>query len=558
MILTIGYRYFMNVLNCYKHFYKTSLSESLLVILRQSMKKISKMDSLRILPKQNSGNDGRIIKIFIFALLVLLPAVSIAAGVCVPAVPTTAELEIRNKFSCDPSLTGITFRLTECSKSILQDLVHTGFDDMLKGMSKAVFAVMTMFVALTGYKMILGGVRNLKGEALTMILKIVFVAYMALWTGTAGTSGLQNVYDLVTGISTGMVDLVSTNIGSSGKCSTNAAGGAETNLWKRIDCTILVFIGRVGTAYETKGVDLNGDGRIVGLGEANTDGSISKVNEKNVSVLKTSTGEKDLNCDGDKTDAGEADALIEDFGLFELGLSQLFTPHGIFIMFLLGAASLMLFFAMYKAVSVYVISFVAITFLFLISPIFFPLFLFARTRQMFLTWVAMIIGYMIQPAMLMAFVAFLLATMNVAVHGTTDAGGHVINPGLKQTLESMNSKMKDNECTRKVIAWKENKMFGGAINAPIPDFAATFKQNGVEIDAITVPTTPINYKDLSVFMVQLLGCIVLLYIMMGLMTNVSDFVASLSVGAGSNLSKIGGEMKQLAGMAKDAVQSTAR
>lgn len=515
-----GCRYFMNALNCYK----------------------------------------QKIAFILLALMVLFPAVVFASGACLPVIETTVEAKIKDAFKCDPSLTGITYRLTECSKSILENVADSAFDTMLKGLSKAVFATLTMFVALTGYKMILGGVRNLKAEALTMLLKLVFVAYMALWTGTAGTSGLKMVYGIVTGMSSGMVDLVSSSIGSSGPCSTTTdaiTGSAipETNLWKRIDCTILVFIGRVGTAYESRSIDLDQNGAIEG-------------DENNVSVLKTTTGARDLNCDGVVVGVGganadgsvsrvdEINAPKEDFTLFEIGLSQLFTPHGIFIMALLAAASLMIFFAMYKALMVYIISFIAITFLFLVSPIFFPLFLFARTRQMFLTWVAMIIGYTLQPAMLMAFVAFLLATINVAVHGTTDASGHLISPGLKQTLESMNDKMEKNECTVKVIGWKENKMFSKlGVNIPIPDFEATMRKSGVEVNALTVPTTPVNYKDLSLFMVQLLGCIVLLYIMMGLLTNVSEFVRSLSAGSGSDLSKIGGEMKQLAGTAKDALSN---
>ena len=500
MIQRIGYRYFMNALRRYNKFILT-----------------------------------------LTTLLFLLAPFAVFAGpaVCAPEENKTTNDLIRNTFSCKQG-PGITFRATECVKEILTKVTNGGFDSILDSTKKVVTAVLTMFISLTGIKMVLGGVRNMKGEALTTIVKLAFVASFALgygvgFVGPHPKPGLQIAYDLVQGINSGLVDLVGSTLTSNGACSVAENGGPETNLWKRIDCSIFAFIGKVSPGYED---------------QIDAQGNIMK-------VAKVARGPRDLNCNG-TIEANEKNVPIDDITLFDIGLSQLFTPHGIFVLALLGVAAVMMLLAFGRALYVYVVSFVAITFLFLLGPIFIPMILFARTRQMFITWFTMIIGYMIQPAMLMAFLVFLLASMNVVLYGTKNADGSVASPGFTQSLDKMNAAMRANECTRVVVLRQQNAIAGEKENQTISDFQSFFKKVGEERNNITAPVTPISYPDLAVFMVHLIGCIVLLYIMMALMSNVAEFVASLTAGVGSNLSRIGNGLQQVTGAAKDAFNSASQ
>ena len=495
------------------------------------------------------------LRAFIILCLVLLAPLVALATACPPA-DSPQDKFMAATFSC-PSVdpvsgirldTGITYRFTECVKSILKNVATNGITKMLNQMSKAVGATLTLFVAFTGMKMVLGGVRNMKSEALITLLRLAFVAAFALNSSAiAGQNGLQLIYNLVQGMNGGLIDLVSPTIVATGPCATaavvnvkSAGGGMEPNVWKRVDCTILAFIGRSAPTYVDK------------LDENNNPVLDQKGNT--VQIAKVVIGKKDVNCDGK-----QVDAPIDDITLFGIGLSQLFTPHGIFVLFLLGAAALMMFLAFAQALQVYVVSLVAIAFLIFLGPVIIPLCLFSQTRQMFVTWFSMIIGYIIQPAMMMAFLVFLLASMNGMLFGDPTATPPV--PGLKDSLDKMNAAMNVNQCTVKVLAWEENAINGKDTDAPTIAPLAMLRQLGKEINAMTAPVTPVPYIDLAVFMVYLIACCVLLYVMMILMTNVSEFAGSISsgigaAGAGGGLAGFGVGMKQLTGAVTDAFKNS--
>ena len=146
--------------------------------------------------------------------------------------------------------------------------------------------------------------------------------------------------------------------------------------------------------------------------------------------------------------------------------------------------------------------------------------------------------------------------MNVAIHGQYDTSVPpvLVSPGLKQSLDLMNKNMKENQCTRKLLAINSNAIMQQDVDKRLPELGVTIRKWINENSTITAPTTPVPYTDLSVFMVHLIGCVVLLFIMMGLFANVADFVSHLSGGVGGNLAKMGGGMEQLGGAARDAAR----
>lgn len=524
----------------------------------------------------NALNCYNKIAIILLIAILLAPISVFAADQCTEGVVTSNKTEfIEDAFRCDPKLTGLTYRVTECVKQILNNVAEHGFVEVQNGLRKAVFATLSMFVAFTGIKMILGGVRNLKGEFLVMLLKVVFVAYVV----SPDTTGLKDINNMVQGFTSGLVDAVSSNVLSSGPCSVTIrevtslpeknVTTIETNLWKRLDCTILTFIGRnTRSPVSIMDYDRNGD-TIISSDERDHEFSGTDLDKKwpidTNGDRKIEDYEKQvtpvIQSAGGGGNCSKAGGRIEDVTLFEIAMSQLFTPYGIFVLALIAFATFILFLAFVKVLYIYILALIAVTFLMLAAPIFLPLFLFQKTKRMFDAWVKMIMGYMLQPALVTAFIGFFLAVTNVAIHGAYDAPlnpgdpPRLISPGLKQSLEKIEADMTANQCTRKTLLTMNNKIMAGQLDQVGTELDAIKKRLGDEVSAISVPNTPVDYTTLSVFIVQIIGCIVLLFIMMGLLANVADFVASLAGGVGSNLGKLGKGMSQLGGAARDAAQN---
>lgn len=449
---------------------------------------------------------------------------------------------ISTKFQCDQSVPGITNRAVKCVEKLLKDLAKTSLLEMVQKLSKAAAFTMMIYVCLTGMKSVLGGMRNPKGEILIMFGKLAMVGFFAVSTKGYYTdgqmqqimaeeglseeefyqqkNGVSTLYNMVKEISQDLTDMVSENMGAEGGC-------AEGSIWNRVDCTILAFVGKIK-------INKDADGKITNIGVEETKGKV------------------DLDCDGNIT-GDEADQPVPDVQMFEMAVSQFFTPHGIFILALVVIASLILLGSFTYALFTYIISLVALTFLMMLAPIFFPLFLFQRTKQMFMIWLMQIISYTIQPCIIVAFLSFLLATVNVTIHGDGTSGG------LKQTLAEISTHMEKNQCTRKAMIQSGNAIMANLNDEVLEDKDLDKREQGKQMDAVTVPYTPLPYDLLATFMVQLIAAIVLLYIMYGLLKNVSDFAGQLTGGGpGGNLSRFMPGLGRAGGTASAMLQKALR
>lgn len=84
----------------------------------------------------------------------------------------------------------------------------------------------------------------------------------------------------------------------------------------------------------------------------------------------------------------------------------------------------MLLFVIFKFTHIFIMAAFVIAVLAIISPIVFCFALFEPTKQIFQTWMRMMLGYVLYPALLMAFIALMLGTFDAAFYGTlrTDQG----------------------------------------------------------------------------------------------------------------------------------------
>jgi len=72
--------------------------------------------------------------------------------------------------------------------------------------------------------------------------------------------------------------------------------------------------------------------------------------------------------------------------------------------------------ALARALWLYIISVIAVTFLFAIAPVFFAFILFERTKPFFNAWVAQTVNFTLQPIMMFAFMSFFVVMMHESLN----------------------------------------------------------------------------------------------------------------------------------------------
>lgn len=81
-------------------------------------------------------------------------------------------------------------------------------------------------------------------------------------------------------------------------------------------------------------------------------------------------------------------------------------PYGPMMALALGYAIFQLFMCLLKATQIYVLALVIKSILIGLSPVFFPMMLFQRTKQIFNGWINQLVNFSMQPIILFAFLAF--------------------------------------------------------------------------------------------------------------------------------------------------------
>jgi type IV secretion system protein VirB6 len=120
-----------------------------------------------------------------------------------------------------------------------------------------------------------------------------------------------------------------------------------------------------------------------------------------------------------------AEALEEPWSIFSSNafrakMGALITSgyFGILVMICVGLAMIIYIYSMIKVVIIYVISLVMLSFLFILSPIYLCFLLFKYTKNMFDTWVKMMISYALQPVMIFAAISLMMPVMKALMYAT--------------------------------------------------------------------------------------------------------------------------------------------
>ncbi|GEM_PF-5790186 len=196
---------------------------------------------------------------------------------------------------------------------------------------------------------------NLTLGAVQSIPKDSFVLVLKIAGVTLFFSQFMWVYSLATDAIQGLATLISTAAGNLGNmCDNTAAGGQAPSLWASWDCLFQKFTGLIGGN--------------VGIG-----------------IL--------------------------------LILTALFTSGGAGVAIGMGIlyVILTLIFIAMRLVYTYLVAIIAVSFLFLLAPLFVPMILFGLTYKHFTTWLKMMIAYALQPMLLMLFMLLMLVALEFTI-----------------------------------------------------------------------------------------------------------------------------------------------
>lgn len=306
-------------------------------------------------------------------------AIAAIRGDCPANATPTGEIVA----SCD-CYPGLANRIVGCIRQTLHNSAEVYFDPdtgIHSVVSLAINALLVLGVVIYGMMMAAGMVEKMNRDTVTLLIKIACIWYFVVNT--------QMLYDMFLAI----VDSLATQVFSfSSTTSVLGPCMAKTSIWERMDCMV---------------------DSVIGL---------------NISEITSSSFQGfNQNISGDMLQRGMIGTFFQlmkssSFGIV-LGLMGFFFIYA------------MLFYLV-RVLFAFLMSFMSLTFLMIIAPLFIPLILFRVTKQYFDKWVRLIIASCLQPILLVAFVTFGVAALDLVMFtGSTSvmrviAGNQVDQPNF--------------------------------------------------------------------------------------------------------------------------------
>lgn len=270
--------------------------------------------------------------------------------------------------SCD-CYPGLANRIVGCIRQTLHNASEVYFDpdDGIHGIvSKAISAMMILGVAIYGVMLSAGMVEKLGRDTFTLLLKIAFVSYFVI-----NTQELYNIFlIMIDALASEVFQFSSSGLGTSPNGLLNVCMDRAT-IWERMDCMIDSVIGiqiSTITSPDFKGFNDKITGDMLQRGLIGTF----------FQMMKSSS-----------------------FGIV-IGLMGFFFIYS------------MLFFLV-RVLFAFLMSFISLTFLMMLGPIFIPMIIFRVTKQYFDKWVRLVIASCLQPILLVAFITFAIAGLDLVM-----------------------------------------------------------------------------------------------------------------------------------------------
>ncbi len=281
-------------------------------------------------------------------------AISAVEGSCTPA-PNQVVVDC----DCYP---GLANRLVGCIRQTLHNASSRYFDPdtgIHASVARGIAGLITLGVVIYGIMIVSGMVEKLGRDTFILLIKIALITYFVI-----NTQMLYNLFIyMIDALATDMLNFSSTDL--FGDCM------RKFSIWERMDCMVDTVIGIQISSITAPG--FQGFNHKFG-GEMMQRGLIGTF----FHLMKSSS-----------------------FG-FVIGLMGFLYIYA-------------LLFFLVRVLLAFLMAFLALTLIMMIGPIFIPLVMFRATKQYFDKWVGLIISSCLQPIVLVAFITFAVAGLDLVM-----------------------------------------------------------------------------------------------------------------------------------------------
>lgn len=297
---------------------------------------------------------------------------------------------------------GVANRVVACIRMTVHEAADNYFTGIYLIFARAIGAFLTIGVIVYGVMLASGQVEKIGRDTMILGIKVAFIVYFVTnadelyWMAVRIMDSLANAF-LVHAVWPG---------GSGTGC------GQLSTVWNRLDCLLDGVIGITSP-------DIPADG-----------------------ALKTLSG-----------DALERGMLAF---FFQLMTSTSLT----FVIGLMGMIfTYTLVFFVIKTIFAYLVSFLVLVFLLMLTPIFVPLVLFKVTKQFFDKWVRLVMSCILQPVLLIAFISMAISALDVTVFSGPTSFMRIVagdaakngNFNINAYINQCNKAQPDNLCSQEKL-----------------------------------------------------------------------------------------------------------
>lgn len=290
---------------------------------------------------------------------------------------TTINAGLVSNCDCFP---GLANRIVACVRQTTDRAAqrffskNSGFYSFMK---KAIGGLITLGVLVYGIMLASGMVEKIGRDSLVLLLKIAFV----VWAVQNTFWIYQQLMIMVDSLSSAMFQF---NIVEG---SPNYACSIKSTVWNRLDCIISSTIGI--------DVDLSKGGNFL---------------NQNPSLIGNTKAEASQWMNREVINSGLQNGMLGAFFSLMKGSSIGF------VIGLIGLISLwQLLMFLIKTLFAFLAAFISLAFMVMMGPIFIPLVLFKVTKQYFDKWITVVISACLQPVILLTFVSFAVAAMDLVL-----------------------------------------------------------------------------------------------------------------------------------------------
>ncbi len=425
-----------------------------------------------------------LILILVFSLVLLEPGMSHAA----PAPPgsdiqSASLYEIcTNTYDAGGMLIpnkpreGFTNKIVTCVEDVLIKTVdNTEFQNIRDQIKDAIGVILLLYIVLLGAEVALGKWKEPMAAIVGHIFKASLVCFFTL------NVGLDVVYPMMTDALQAFTNMVTQNAISSsgGKCSSGPSGAYS--VWQMADCVFASILAADLTSLSTSG---NGD----------------------LAVEPFQSG------------AGKP------YVLPAVAAGLIFAPVGVVVVALTALTIIITIIALASAVVYYLMCLVAVIVLTTVAPIFIPMIMFHSTKNMFDMWFQALISYIIQPAMLFGYLAFMTQAMTIVIYGTGSPDAKFgLHPFLVKAKGIMDDPTKN---TSKFLIENDSELtHGGVVD---PAVTATGKNLDASKSSIVGNTIELTDDEIAEFLVNLIVVAMITALLNSFMFNVMAFGGQLA------------------------------